>query len=201
MKDITKVLIEEYRLEESGVDFMGYELKRPSYHHLIIPRRMGGKESIENGAILDSKTSHPYLHIVEGRDYEKFLDITSEIVDEKVKGYIDKENIERIDDILKCFEREHSGDTTSKGRPIIKEIFVEGRKNMDIKELRLGSTSKLIEKMCIVRNQEEMNMLAFELTCRMYVPFKGIEFDELLRKNGYVEKEKDKTLQRVRKDV
>lgn len=195
MKDITKVIMEEYRL--NGIDFMGYTLKRPSYHHLIIPRRCGGKETMENGAILDGKTSHPYLHIVEGRDYEKFLSITSEIVDEKIKGHLDKKNLDRIDDILNCFEREHSGDTTSKGKPIIKEEFVEGRKrNMDIKELRLGSTNKLIEKLCIVRNQEEINELAYELTCRMYIPFKGIEFDELLKNNGYVEIGKKKVLKR-----
>lgn len=193
MKDITKVIMEEYEL--NGVDFMGYELKRPSYHHLIIPRRMGGKESVENGAVLDSKTSHPYLHIVEGRDYEKFLDITSEIVDEKVKGHLDEKNLERIDDILNCFEKEHSGDTTSKGKPIIKDIFVEGRKKMlNIKDLRLGSTVQLVEKLHLVKNQEEINQLAYELACRMYVPFKGIEFDELLKNNGYVEIEKGKAL-------
>lgn len=126
MKEITNLIIREYKIKE--IDFMGYELKRPSYHHLIIPRRMGGKESIENGAVLDSKTSHPYLHIVEGRDYEMFLDITSEIIDEKVLGRLDKKCLERIGDILRCFEREHSSDTTSKGKVLIKEEYIRDRK-------------------------------------------------------------------------
>jgi hypothetical protein len=50
--------------------------------------------------------------------------------------------------------------------------------------------------MYLVKNQEEMNMLAYELTCRMYVPFKGIDFDDLLKKNGYVEPEKKKVLKK-----
>lgn len=107
---------------------MGYELKRPSFHHLIVPRRLGGLESVENGAVLDGKTSHPYLHIVEGRDYDMFLDITSEIVDEKIKGYLDIKNLRRISEILKSFEKEHSSDMTCKGRCLIKEEFIKDRR-------------------------------------------------------------------------
>ena len=126
MKSITNLIIREYKINE--IDFMGYELKRPSYHHLIIPRRLGGLESVENGAVLDGKTSHPYLHIIEGRDYGMFLDITSEIVDEKIKGYLDIKNLRRIGDILRCFEKEHSSDMTCKGRCLIKEEFIKDRR-------------------------------------------------------------------------
>jgi hypothetical protein len=128
MKYITKLMIEEYNLK--NIDFMGYRFNRSnaSYHHLIIPRRMGGPESIENGAVLNGKTSHPYLHIVEGIDLNMFVSITQEIIDEKALGRLDKECLERIDDILSRFEKEHSGKRTSKGKVLIKPEFVYGRK-------------------------------------------------------------------------
>ena len=128
MKYITKLMIEKYNLK--NIDMMGYRFNKnnASYHHLIIPRRMGGEESIENGAILNGKTSHPYLHIVEGIDIDMFISITQEIIEEKALGRLDKECLERIDDILNQFEKEHSGKRTSKGKALIKPEFVYGRK-------------------------------------------------------------------------
>ena len=128
MKEITNLIIREYRL--NGIDFMGYRFNRynASYHHLIVPRRLGGKESVENGVVLNGKSSHPYLHIVEGRDYEMFKAITEEMIKEKELGRLDRSSLKRIDDILSCFEREHSSDTTSKGKVLIKDEFVRGRR-------------------------------------------------------------------------
>ena len=65
---------------------------------------------------------------------------------------------------------------------------------MTIKEIRLGSTSKLIEELYLSKEQSKKNLIAYELTCRMYIPFKGIEFDELLKKNGYEEIKRPKVL-------
>lgn len=128
MRKITEIMINEYKIKEK--DFMGYKVNKNniSYHHLIIPRRLNGPETIENGALLNRNTSHPYLHIIEGIDYEKFLEISSEMIDENIKGYIDKENIEKIDEILDSFEREYSGYRTSKGKVLIKPEFVYERK-------------------------------------------------------------------------
>ena len=116
-------MINMYNLKK--IDFMGYRFTKnnASYHHLIIPRRSGGKETIDNGAILNGRTSHPYIHVVESKDYDMFLAITSEMIDENIKGKLDKDNIRRIDDILCQFEKEHSGDTTKKGKLLIKEEF------------------------------------------------------------------------------
>lgn len=36
-----------------------------------------------------------------------FLAITSEMLDELIKGYLDRENLLRIRDILNCFEKEY----------------------------------------------------------------------------------------------
>lgn len=128
MKYITKLMIEEYNLK--NIDMMGYSFNKnnASYHHLIIPRRLGGLETIENGAVLNGKTSHPYLHIVEGIDLDMFIAITQEIIDEKALGRLDKGCLKRIDDILNQFEKEHSGKRTSKGKTLIKPEFVYGRK-------------------------------------------------------------------------
>lgn len=123
MKNITKIMIEQFDLK--GIDMMGYKFKKSdaSYHHLIVPKRLGGKETIENGAILNGKTSHPYLHLIESFDYDRFLAITSEMIDENILGRLDKKCLERIDDILKGFEKEYADRKTSKGKRLIKDEY------------------------------------------------------------------------------
>lgn len=126
MKQIVKDMIKIYKINELGFDFCGYSLQKGdiyTYHHNIIARRNGGSETINNGAILCGKSSHPYLHIIESKDIDRFNAITSELIDENVKGYLDQENLLAIDDILNSFEREYSGTYTKKGKPLIKEEY------------------------------------------------------------------------------
>ena len=61
MKYITELIINEYRLK--NIDFMGYVFNKSnaSYHHLIIPKRFGGKETLENGDTREILRIHPYL--------------------------------------------------------------------------------------------------------------------------------------------
>ena len=123
MKSITREMIKLYNLKKVGCDFMGYTFKSPnvlSFHHLIIPAREGGKEVIQNGAVLNGMTSHPYLHLIESKDEEIFYRITSEMIDENFKGKIDIENLKYIRDLLLYFEKEHEDDTTKKGKRLIK---------------------------------------------------------------------------------
>ena len=43
MREITKLMINEYNLKRLGYDFMGYTFKNInelSFHHLVIPRRL-----------------------------------------------------------------------------------------------------------------------------------------------------------------
>lgn len=125
MKEVTRVMLELYRLKELGYDFMGYEPNGNgiiSYHHLIIPKRHGGKATIQNGALI-YRVPHDYLHTIERYDLDMFGTISSEMVDMNIKGYLDMENIEYIDDVLCCFEREYSGKTTRKGHEIIKPEY------------------------------------------------------------------------------
>ena len=123
MKSITRLMINIYNLKK--IDFMGYEFTKnnASYHHLIIPRRKGGPETIDNGAVLNMRTSHEYLHRIERVDLDAFNYITSEMIDENILGRLDVNNLKRIHDVLTQFEREHSSDTTKKGKLLIKEEY------------------------------------------------------------------------------
>ena len=137
MREITKLMIKEYKLMKLGYDFMGYDITNKSnlsFHHLIIPHRnckaMGlGEGYLEwNGVILNQNTSHDYLHLIEAKDYDMFLVITSELIDENVKGHLDIDNLRRIHDILECFEREHANDRSKKGKVLIKQEYMRRRK-------------------------------------------------------------------------
>ena len=125
MKEVTKLMIDEFKLKELGMDFMGFHLQKGdiyTFHHLIVPNREGGPYARWNGAILFS-TPHQYLHVIENKDYDMFCYITSEMIDMNIKGYIDMENIRHINDVLNQFEREHAGERTKKGKLLIKEEY------------------------------------------------------------------------------
>ena len=132
MREITKIMIEKYRLKKLKYDMMGYMFKRTqdlSFHHTIISHKdckeMGLGEGYWewNGSILVQKTSHDFLHVVENYDYDRFLAITSELIDENIKEYVDKANLIAINDILTGFEREYCGKRTKKGNLLIKEEY------------------------------------------------------------------------------
>ena len=125
MLHITKVMILHFHLTDR--DMMGYSLntKDASYHHLIIPTRNNGIKSIRNGAVLNGKTSHPYLHVVEFKDYDKFYDITKLMILENRLERLDEDALRQIHDILTCFEREYSGASNYLGEPLIKEEYTK----------------------------------------------------------------------------
>lgn len=133
MKQVTKLMINEFKIKELGFDFMGYTLQKGeiyTFHHLIIPKREGGKLTRQNGAILCGQSSHPYLHAIEAKDYDMFAYITKRMINENIKGSLDIPNIRRIHQVLEVFEREHSGDRTKKGHPLIKEEYIRRRKKL-----------------------------------------------------------------------
>ena len=124
-------MIEKFMLEKLKYDFMGYDFcynNELSYHHLIIPKTECSDliykgYYIWNGVILRQKTAHEYIHIIERYDLDRFDSITSELLDQKIKGYIDLDNIIRINDILDSFEREYINKTTNEGHYIIQERY------------------------------------------------------------------------------
>lgn len=137
MKQITKLMIKKYNLMKLRYDFMGYDISninQLSFHHLLISHKeckslgLGEGYWEYNGAILVQKTSHDYLHLIEAKDYDMFCYITSEMIDENIKGYLDPKNIKNIHEVLALFEREHSGDRTKKGYPLIKECYTRRKK-------------------------------------------------------------------------
>lgn len=136
MKNITEQMIKDFKIMKLGFDFMGYKVDKKqslSFHHLIIPHRESKNYGIGdgylywNGAILRQNTSHDYLHVIERIDEEIFYLITSEMIDENIKGKIDIDNLKRIRDLLLYFEREHDHDYTKKGQLLIKREYMEGR--------------------------------------------------------------------------
>lgn len=132
MRELTKIMIKKYALNKLKYDFMGYEFQHTnqlSFHHLIVPHRLCkvqglGEGYLEwNGAILRQDTAHNYLHIIEKYDMDAFNAITSEMIDENIKGYLDMQNLRYIDDVLRNFEKEYCGQRTKKGQPLIKEEY------------------------------------------------------------------------------
>ena len=139
MREVTKLMIRDFKIMKLGMDFMGYHVNRKqdlSFHHLIIPRRhckeagLGEGYLYWNGAILRQNSSHDYLHLIENVDPDIFYELTSEMIDENIKGRLDIDNLKRIHDLLLYFEREHDHDTSKKGKLLIKREFVTGRVNL-----------------------------------------------------------------------
>ena len=124
MKEITKIMINMWKME--NVDWLGYELQKGdyfSYHH-IKKREFGGKEIINNGAILCSNSSHQYIHLIENKDYEMYLYLTNILMNiNNQREMPNKYQLLAIDNILKQFEKEHENDRSKKGKILIKEEY------------------------------------------------------------------------------
>ena len=133
MRELAKIMIEKYSLEKLKYDFMGYyynNIQELSLHHLIIPKEKCKKLLIPEGGylewncvVLNHLSAHNYLHLIERIDRDVFDTVTSELIDENIKGYINYENLIYINDALNYFEREHCGSVNRKGEPIIKEEY------------------------------------------------------------------------------
>lgn len=132
MKPVVKSMIKKYALLKLKYDFMGYtfqNIHELSFHHLIIPANIctsnNDRGYLEwNGSIL-VQNSHNYLHIIELYDLDRFYEITSELIDIIVKGYLDIESLRNIDDILCSFEYEYIGKKKENGNFIIKEEYLD----------------------------------------------------------------------------
>ena len=128
MRKITKKMVKEFSIKKLGYDFMGYHLNKGdqyTFHHLIVANRDGGPAARWNGAVLCGETSHPYLHTIEKTDHDMFFYLTSEMIDINVKGYLDSDNIRKINKLLCQFEREHCSDRMKNGKLLIKEEYTK----------------------------------------------------------------------------
>ena len=116
-------MIKIYNLDK--LCFMGYTLDKTASFHHIVKREHGGKETIENGAVLN-KTAHEYLHIIEYKDIGTYIAINKilKIINEQR----DKPTVEQmqiISKLLGMFEEEHRYDKTSKNKRLIKHQYLE----------------------------------------------------------------------------
>lgn len=136
MQEVSKLMIREFSIRKLGYDFMGYRVNRNSslsFHHLIVPKRdcrkygLGDGYDYWNGAILVQNTSHEYLHIIEQYDRKRFEDITMQMIYQKMKGHLDVENLEEIGRLLSEFEKNYTGLYTSKGKQLVKNIYITDR--------------------------------------------------------------------------
>ena len=124
LKPVTKEMIRIWDMKD--VDWMGYKKGKNdifTFHHLIVPARKNGPYAMWNGAILCGDTAHPYLHVVENYDYDRFLYLTSKLIDMNALGKLDLELIKDIDMCLKQFEREYQGKCTKSKKRIVKPQY------------------------------------------------------------------------------
>ena len=139
MRTITRDMIKKYHIKKLGYDFMGYTFKRPddlSFHHLIIARKDSHDAGIGegylawNGAIVNQRTSHDYLHIIEQIDREAFLEITKFMIMENQKGELDLNLLWEIRKVLLAFEALHWNQVKTDGKPFIRERYITNRIQM-----------------------------------------------------------------------
>ena len=124
--DVTNLMIKRFNIRELGYDFMGYSLQTGTvltFHHLIIPNRLGGQRTIDNGAILCGDTAHTYLHLIELINHQIFNFITSEMIDMNIKRELNIHNLKRINEILCEFEYIYGSLKNSKDKHLIKEKY------------------------------------------------------------------------------
>ena len=137
MREVTNFMINEMGLQKLHLDMMGYSVQRRndfSFHHMLIPKCDCKKMRIPsdgylkwNGAILNGKTGHPYLHRVQEYDDDLFLYITSELRDENIKGYVDVKNLREIRKMLEDFEDRYARYRNKNGVLVVKREFITGR--------------------------------------------------------------------------
>lgn len=56
---------------------------------------------------------------------------------------------------------------------------------MSLEELRTMPLNKLVESLYLITDSKMLNLVIYEIVCRIYVPFKDKSFDELLLEFGY----------------
>ena len=59
-------------------------------------------------------------------------------------------------------------------------------------QVKTATTAELVTCVDKAKNKAELNGIIYELACRTYVPFQGVNFDDLLISYGYQMDEKEK---------
>ena len=126
MKNIMRDMLKIY-VPVSGLDWLNYKLVKEdlSFHH-IVKKCDKGKKRIENGAILQSNNSHPYLHLIETMDIETYIALNEIFLEvNKQKREPDISQRYRIEEILQLFENKHRWDKGCNGNILIKKKYLD----------------------------------------------------------------------------
>ncbi len=109
----------------SGLDWMNYKLVKEdmTFHH-IVKRENGGRNEIDNGALL-MYNAHRYLHIIECIDNATYNSLNNIFKLVNKQGY-EPSFEERlvIETILYNFERRYQNLENSKGKRLIRAEFM-----------------------------------------------------------------------------
>lgn len=124
MRKITREMLKIYK-PLSGLDWMNYRIYRDedlTFHH-IIKKNDGGKNRIDNGALL-LPAPHQYLHLIESIDkdvYRMLNDIFKMINRQGYEPTIGERLV--IENLLCNFEDKHKNDIGYNGKVLIKAEY------------------------------------------------------------------------------
>lgn len=124
MDKVTQEMLEIYK-PLSHLDWLNYKLvKRDITFHHIIKKELGGKRTIENGALL-MPISHQYLHLIECKDNDTYVALNKlfKCINEQ-RYEPTREQREIVEYLLQEFERVHRWDKNSKGKLLLQHKYI-----------------------------------------------------------------------------
>ena len=125
MDFVTRELITIYK--PLDLDWLNFKITRENpitYHH-IDKRELGGKKTIDNGALL-TRTSHQYLHLIESKEDKLYYAINQLLkLINKQKTPPSQEQRQIMDFLLDEFYKAHEHDKNAKGKPLIKDKYLK----------------------------------------------------------------------------
>ena len=112
----------------SNLDWLNYKIVRKgdmTFHH-ILKREHGGKEVIDNGALLMPVASaHQYLHLIECKEKDIYIALNKlfKMVNSQ-KHEPTYEQRQFVEYLLKEFESNHKWDKKTKGKLLIQKKYL-----------------------------------------------------------------------------
>lgn len=125
MSKLREKIYKDFKMEQLGYDFLGYEFKDKkelSTHH-ILPKHAGGKSKKNNLCILNRYTSHNYIHLIEETDFKIFLEVSKYLLEQVKLGQISTDKLLEIDEILQFFEYKYRDEESRNGDLLIKPQY------------------------------------------------------------------------------
>lgn len=126
LKNITREMLKIYQ-PVSNLDWLNYKIVRKgdmTFHH-IIKREHGGKETMENGALL-LPIAHQYLHLIECKENDIYVALNKlfKMVNEQ-QHEPTYEQRQFVEYLLKEFESTHKWDKGAKGKLLLRRKYLE----------------------------------------------------------------------------